>query len=410
VRGLDQTGLSQKGGPVVSHLKITERPEEVSSKIAAGGADCYLGFDVLVATAAPSLDHARPDRTIAVVSTSRVPTGSMVSRTDVQFPDGGGLQTSIDRVSRKDENVYLDALGLAETLFDDHMAANMLVLGAAYQAGAIPVTAGAIEQAIALNGVSVAMNTQAFRAGRLLVADPAWVATVKPKRLGAVETAPALTTAARAVVDRAGAAGGELRRLLEVRVPELIAYQDERYAREYVDFVGRVRAAEQAAVPGDTRLSEAVARYLFKLMAYKDEYEVARLHLKADLASALAAEYPGGVRVQYHLHPPLLRALGLTRKLRLGTWLDALFRVLVSLRRLRGTALDPFGRPAVRRVERALPGEYRALIERLLSGLTPATHERAVTAARLPDMIRGYEDIKLASVEKFRAEARTLTV
>ncbi|HEU4366679.1 MAG TPA: indolepyruvate ferredoxin oxidoreductase family protein [Methylomirabilota bacterium] len=409
VRGLDQTGLSQKGGPVVSHLKITERPDEVSNKVAAGAADCYLGFDILVATSPQNLDHARPDRTIAVISSSQVPTGAMVSHTDVPFPDAGGLQTSVDRVTRKDENVYLDALGLAETLFDDHMAANMLVLGAAYQAGAIPVSAEAIERALTINGVSVGMNTQAFRAGRLLVADPAWVATVRRTRLGAVETTAPLTAAARALIDRVGAAG-ELRRLLEVRVPELIAYQDERYAREYVDVVARVRAAEQAVVPGDTRLGEAVARHLFKLMAYKDEYEVARLHLQADLGRALAAEFPGGVRVHYNLHPPLLRALGLGRKLKFGPWFDGVFRVLASLKGLRGTALDPFGRAQVRRVERALPAEYRALIERLLGGLTPATYERAVGAARLPDLIRGYEDIKLRNVEKFRDEVRKLGV
>jgi indolepyruvate ferredoxin oxidoreductase len=407
VRGLDQTGLSQKGGPVVSHLKITERSEELSNKIAAGAADCYLGFDVLVATVPTNLDHARSDKTIAVVSTSQVPTGAMVTHTDVHFPDGGGLRVSIDRVTRKDENVYVDALGLAETLFDDHMAANLLVLGAAYQAGAIPVRAEAIEQAIALNGVSVVMNTQAFRAGRLLVADPTWVSTLTRHRLGEVETTAPLTAAARALVDRVGA-DGELRRLLEVRVPELIDYQSERYARGYVDFVARVRAAEQAAVPGDSRLSEAVARYLFKLMAYKDEYEVARLHLKADLGRRLADEFPGGVRVQYNLHPPLLRALGLTRKLKLGTWFDGAFRALTGLKGLRGTALDPFGRAEVRRVERALPGEYRGLIERALQGLSRETYERAVRAARLPDLIRGYEDIKLRNVDKYREEVRAL--
>jgi indolepyruvate ferredoxin oxidoreductase len=407
VRGLDQTGLSQKGGPVVSHLKISERGAEVSSKVAAGAADCYIGFDVLVATSPVNLDHARPDRTIAVISTSQVPTGAMVTHTEVQFPDGGGLRASIDRVTRKDENVYFDALGLAETLFDDHMAANMLVLGAAYQAGAIPVSAAAIEQAITLNGVSVTMNTQAFRAGRLLVADPAWVKTLKRHRLGEVETVAALAPAARALVDRV-TAEGELKRLLEIRVPELIDYQSEAYAREYADYVERVRAAEHAAVPGETRLSEAVARYLFKLMAYKDEYEVARLHLKADLGRTLAEEFPGGVKVQYNLHPPLLRALGLERKLKLGAWFDGAFRALARMKGLRGTALDPFGHAAVRRVERALPGEYRALIDRALAGLSPATYERAVSLARLPDVIRGYEDIKLRNVEKFRAEARAL--
>jgi indolepyruvate ferredoxin oxidoreductase len=410
LRGLDQTGLSQKGGPVVSHLKISDQASEVSSKVATGAADCYLGFDVLVATSPVNLDHARPDRTIAVISTSQVPTGAMVTSTEVQFPDHGGLRASIDRVTRKDENVYFDALGLAETLFDDHMASNMLVLGAAYQAGAIPVSAAAIEQAIALNGVSVTMNTQAFRAGRLLVADPEWVKTLKRHRLGEVETVAAtLTPAARALVDRVKAEG-ELKRLLEVRVPELIDYQSEAYAGQYVDYVARVRAAEQARVPGETRLSEAVARYLFKLMAYKDEYEVARLHLKADLERTLAAEFPDGVKVQYHLHPPLLRALGLQRKLKLGRWFDGAFRSLTRMKGLRGTALDPFGRAAVRRVERALPGEYRALVDAALADLSPAGYEKAVALARLPDMIRGYEDIKLRNVARFRDEARKLTV
>ncbi|PYM77468.1 MAG: hypothetical protein DME03_04720 [Candidatus Rokuibacteriota bacterium] len=407
VRGLDQTGLSQKGGPVVSHLKIFERAADASNKVAAGSADCYLGFDVLVATAPQNLDHARPDRTIAIVSTSQVPTGAMVTSTTVEFPEANGLLTSIDRVTRKDENVYLDALGLAETLFDDHMAANMIVLGAAWQAGAIPVSADAIEDAVKLNGVSVQMNTHAFRAGRLLVADPAWVRTVARQRLGAVAATPELSAQARALVDRTEATG-ELRRLLEIRVPELIAYQSIGYAREYVGVVRRVREAEAAAVSGESRLSEAVARYLFKLMAYKDEYEVARLHLKTDIARALAAEFPGGVTLHYNLHPPIFRALGMKRKLKFGSWFDRFFRTLVSMRALRGTWLDPFGFAAVRRLERQLPGEYRALVDKALVGLSAESYQRAVKLATLPDVIRGYEAIKLGNVQRFRDEVRAL--
>jgi indolepyruvate ferredoxin oxidoreductase len=407
VRGLDQTGLSQKGGPVVSHLKIFEVAPEVANKVAAGAADCYLGFDILVATSPQNLDHARPEKTVAVVSTSQVPTGAMVTHTDVEFPEANGLVTSINRFTRKDENVFFDALGLAETLFDDHMASNMIVLGAAYQAGAVPVSAAAIEEAIVLNAVSVPMNTQAFRAGRLLVADPAWVATLKRRRVGASDVAPALSAEARGLVDAVGASG-ELRRLLEIRVPELIAYQDVAYAQAYAEFVKRVREAEQAAVRGETRLSEAVARYLFKLMAYKDEYEVARLHLRSDLATALQAEFPGGVRLQYNLHPPILRALGFSTKLRLGQWFDGAFRLLAALRGLRGTWLDPFGRAEVRRLERRLVGEYRTLVEKALVGLSPESYERAAKLAGLPDVIRGYEEIKLRNVQRFRDEVRAL--
>jgi indolepyruvate ferredoxin oxidoreductase len=409
VRGLDQTGLSQKGGPVVSHLKIAERPVEVSSKVAAGEADCYLGFDVLVATSPQNLDHASAERTIAVVSTSQVPTGAMVTRTEVHFPDASGLQASINRFTRKDDNVYLDALGLAERLFDDHMAANLIVLGAAYQAGAIPVAAAAIERAIALNGVAVEMNTQAFRAGRLAVVDPQLLAARPARRVGAQELDPSLQldAEARVLVDSA-AADGELRRLLAIRVPELVDYQDAAYARSYVEFVRRVAEVERAAVPGSTALAEAVARHLFKLMAYKDEYEVARLHLKNDLAAALREQYPDGVTIQYNLHPPVLRALGFDRKLRLGRWFDGVFRALRALRGLRGSGLDPFGWPEVRRVERALVGEYRGLVEQALAGLTPATHDRAVKLAALPDLIRGYEDVKLGNVRRFREEVRAL--
>src|SRR3989441_2691074 len=413
VRGLDQTGLSQKGGPVVSHLKIAERPVEVSNKVAAGEADCYLGFDILVATSPQNLDHASGERTLAVVSTSQVPTGAMVTKTEVQFPDASGLQASINRFTRKDENVYLDALGLAERLFDDHMAANLIVLGAAYQAGAIPVAAEAIERAIALNGVSVAMNTQAFRAGRLAVVSPEWLTSTKTRRLGAVEVEPALHLhpEARALVDSVAPLpekNSELRRLLAIRVPELIAYQDAAYARAYVAFVKRVWDAERAAVAGSSALSEAVARYLFKLMAYKDEYEVARLHLESDLPAALRAEYPDGVTIRYNLHPPVLRALGFDRKIEFGRWFDGVFRALRGMRRLRGTVLDPFGWPEVRRVERALVGEDTALVDKALVGLDAASHERAVKLASLPDLIRGYENIKLANVRRFREEVRAL--
>jgi len=410
VRGLDQTGLSQKGGPVVSHLKIHERPEETSNKIAAGEADTYIAFDILVGTSPQNLDHARPDKTIAIVSTSKLPTGAMVTSTEVQFPETSGLLASIARVTRKDENVHLDALGLAESLFGDHMAANLIALGAAYQAGAIPVSAAAIEQAIALNGVAVQMNTMAFRAGRLAVVAPERLHVARESaRAGAVRVEPGLQRhpELRPLVD-AVARDGELRRLLDIRVPELVEYQDAAYARQYVEFVGRVREAEERAVPGESRLSEAVARYLFKLMAYKDEYEVARLHLGNDLAARLAEEYPDGVKVRYHLHPPIFRALGLKKKIEFGKSFDSVFRWLVAMRRLRGTALDPFGRARVRRVERELIGEYRALVEKALAGLGPENYERAVKLAGLPDLIRGYEDIKLRNVERFRQEVRAL--
>jgi indolepyruvate ferredoxin oxidoreductase len=392
---------------VISHLKISNAAHEASNKVAAGEADCYLGFDILTATQPDNLKCARPGKTIAVVSLSQVPTGPMVVSTDLRFPDPAGLVAAIDEVTRKNENVFADAVGLAEALFDNHMAANILLLGAAYQAGAIPVSAAAIEQAIRLNGVSVEMNTQAFRAGRLFVVEPGALPGVERPGLGASATPAPVSGVARELIAAIGASG-ELRRLLEIRVPELIDYQDAATARAYVDAVSRVRVAEQRALPGETRLSEAVARYLFKLMAYKDEYEVARLHLKMDFAQALAEEFPGGVKIHYHLQPSFLRMLGINNKIKLGSWFSVFFRLLASARRLRGTLFDPFGYTKVRRVERALIREYQSLIAGTLPGLAPDNYERAIKLANLPDLIRGYETIKLRNVERFRNEVRAL--
>ena len=185
--------------------------------------------------------------------------------------------------------------------------------------------------------------------------------------------------------------------------PELVAYQDESYAAAYAEFVEGVRAAEDRAVPGSTQLSEAVARYLYKLMAYKDEYEVARLCLDPAVEAGVAETFGPGSRISYRLHPPALRALGMQRKIALGRWARPAFRALRAMRRLRGTRLDPFGRAHVRRVERALIGEYRAATEAAIELLGPATHETAVRLAELPDLVRGYEDVKLRNVERFRA-------
>ncbi len=407
VRGLDQTGLAQKGGPVVSHLRISEAPPDHSNKVPLGGADAYLAFDLLVAAAPANLDRAAPERTVAVLSTSAVPTGPMIVSAGTGFPDRDALLATVRRVTRKDDDVTLDAVALAEALFDDHLMANPIMLGAAYQAGALPLSAASIETAIRLNGVAVEANLQAFRAGRRAVADPGWAAGLCHPRLGAVNATAALAGEALRLVESTGATG-ELGRLLARFVPELIAYQDVRYAETYAAFVARVAAAERAAVPGESGLAETVARQLFRLMAYKDEYEVARLHLAGDLAGQIARAHPGAGAFRYHLQPPLLRAFGLRRKIAVGRWIEPLFRLLVRLRGLRSTALDPFGYAAVRRAERALPGEYRALVEAALVRLSPETHAAALEAARVPETIRGYEEIKLRQVARFREEARRL--
>jgi indolepyruvate ferredoxin oxidoreductase len=417
-RAFDQTGLSQKGGPVVSSLKISDRLLVTSNKVGAGEADLYLGFDIIVATSPMHLEKASPDRTRAVISTSKIPTGDMVRKKDAVFPAVTNLLDKIDRCARPGSSIYLDAEGLSEQLFGDHMAANLLLVGAAYQAGAIPLDAASIEETIRLNGVAVAMNLQAFRWGRLYVQDQRAVEDQR-KRLEIPDEAaptsfgelqawlPQAIATAQQLLETSGLTG-EVRRLAEIRVPELILYQGVTYAQRYVEFVKKVSAAEQKRLPGETRLAEAVARYLFKLMAYKDEYEVARLLLKEGFFRRLGSQFGTDAEIAFNLHPPLLRTLGLKRKLRLGTWFMPVLKLLRGLRRIRGTPLDIFGYAKVRRVEKALITEYCTVVEALLPHLDDSHYDLAVQMAELPDGIRGYEDIKLASVTEFHNRVEDL--
>jgi indolepyruvate ferredoxin oxidoreductase len=402
--GLDQTGLAQKGGPVTSDVRIARERIEGSNKATAGTADLLLGFDLLGAANPKNLLVADPGRTVAVVSTTAVPTAKMVTDTSVRFPAERRNLDAIARATRSDDNVFVDAQALSEALYGDHMPTNLLLVGAAWQHGCLPVSAEAIEHAIRLNGASVDKSISAFRWGRAAVARPELVEPL----LHPPVPEPVLDPAAREIVEATGATG-ELRRLLEVRVADLIGYQSVRYARRYADEVMRVARVEaERGAPGETAVAEAYARGLSKLMSYKDEYEVARLHLDAVEQAKLSAEFGEDAKVYFMLHPPTLRALGMDRKLKLGPWFTPAFRSLRRMRRLRGTALDPFGKAEVRRVERALVGEYRDLVDRSLQHLAPETHAKVAEVAALADVVRGYEDIKLRNVERFRADARRL--
>jgi len=408
VAGLDQTGLSQKGGPVISDIRITSDPVVVASKAPAGSIDLYLGFDLLGAASAKNLLTADPERTVAVVSTSAVPTGRMVVDVNERFPELAVQLDKIDAATRSDHNLYLDAQRLSERLFGDHMMTNTLALGAAYQRGLLPVSGEALERAIELNGAAVEKNLAALRWGRAVVAAPDAVeaATRGPEQVEAVRE---LTDVEQYLVGLAvNGDRGELRRLAEVRVPELIAFQNVDWARRWAEAVRRVHVAEQERTPGESGVTEAVARQLFKLMAYKDEYEVARLHLDAVERAKLDAEFGEDAKVYFMLHPPLLRALGLKRKLKLGRWFLPAFRLLYRMRRLRGTRLDPFGFAKVRRVERELIAEYEAIVDETVRALTPENHETAVELLELVDLIRGYEEIKLRNVVLWRKRSEAL--
>jgi indolepyruvate ferredoxin oxidoreductase len=399
VHGVDQTGLSQKAGPVTSHLRIARDAAALGPAVRVGTATAYLAFDALVGADARHLACADAERTLAVVSTSPVPTGAMVRDASVAAADTAAL---VERIGGRVRSVVaLDAQAAATALFGDAMPANLLLVGAAHQAGALPLSAAAIEWAIELNGVAVAVNTAAFRWGRVAVADPAAFAA-------ATTTGPAAAPPPTWDGDL-GDLAGETRRLTAVRAAQLVGYQGERTARAYVRDVQAVWRAERA-LGDDTGFSEAAARGLHRLTAYKDEYEVARLLTDPAFEAALAAEVPGGERLRYRLHPPVLKALGRRRKLALGPWMRPVLRTLARGRGLRGTPLDPFGRTEVRRVERALRDEYRAMVLRLAAGLTAESHATAVAAARAADLVRGYEDVKLAGVARYREKISELGV
>ena len=398
--GLDQTGLSQKAGPVVSDLRISAAPITSSSHLSPGSADLLLAFDLLAATAPANLAAASPGRTVAVVSTSAAPTGEMVTDPDARSPQIGRLLKKVARTTRADETFALDASALAMALFDDDMPANAILLGTAWQHGCIPLSLRAIEEAFALNGVAVENNLLAFAWGRAAVAAPALVASATaPPDLPGREPHPAT-----AEIVAVTGARGELERLLLIRVDDLIDYGGERRARRYAEEVARVIALESARVPGrDPRVAEAFAHGLHKLMTPKDEYEVARLHLDAGEQARMAAAAGDGGRIYWNLHPPVLRALGMQRKVKLGAWFKPAFVALRAGRRLRNTPFDPFGHARVRRVERALPGEYLAAVNEALGGLAPATQDQIAALAGLPDLVRGYEEIKLENVGRYRA-------
>ncbi|WP_042376637.1 indolepyruvate ferredoxin oxidoreductase family protein [Gordonia alkanivorans] len=404
-RTVDMTGLAQKGGAVVSDIKVAPHEVEQAAKVASDDCDLYLVCDPLVGTDPVNLKVAAPEKTVAVVSTTQVPTGLMVIDTSVGFPAETAIHSAIDaKVTR---GLYLDSGALSTALFGDEQFANMLMVGAAYQAGALAISASSIERAIELNGVAVDANVQAFRRGRQAVADADAVSATIASLHGVATTEPEPSDHAMSVV-RASGFGDELTRTVALRYDELIAYADERYAREYLDVVERVhRGADNDA------LTDAVARNLYKLMAYKDEYEVARLTQDAVFAAKVADQFGEDAEVSIRLHPPTLRQMGMRQKMSLGPWANRPMSALAKMKKLRGTPLDPFGRNEIRRTERALIVEYREIVDQLLAAVQggrvgDAEMPAVVELAGLPDMVRGYESVKMRNVEKYRAEVSRL--
>ena len=409
--GLDQTGLAQKGGTVISDIKITATQFDGSNKISDGSTDLYLGFDILNATDNKNLDKCHPERTIAIVSTGQAPTGYMVSDKSVQFPNIDRLTQGIDRVTRRNDNIYLDAQTLAEGLFADSMATNMFMVGVAYQAGALPISAAAFETAIKQAGVGVDMSLLAFKWGRMAVVDIDYVHAEIHKYEAKAPKLPELTAEARQIVDSVGATG-EVKRLLEIRVTDLIGYQDAAYARRYAAKVKSVMEAEKRVTPESSALAEAAARYFYKLMAYKDEYEVARLHSDPAFLAELDAQFPNGYTIEYNLAPPLLSKrdpeTGELIKQKYGPWILKAFRHLAKLKHLRGGKWDIFGKTEERHMERQAIEDYDRLLTDLCAKLTRDNLAIAVKLASMPDDVRGYGHVKERHVALAKAKQAQL--
>ena len=396
---------------MVSNLKIRRPDSELelgeANKIATGEADAYIVFDLISGTNPANLEKAMPGRTVALVSSSKVPTGAMVRDTSAEYPEWSALQATIDNATIAEKNIYYDAGNLSDNLFRSHMPANILVLGSAYQSGVVPISSAAIERAIELNGVAVEMNTQAFRIGRQIVIEPGFLDSLDIERVGKVAREVKMSASVAELINGVSEPSEELERLLNIRVADLVEYQNLKYARTYVEKVNAVRVAEAAATD-ETRLSETFARYLYKVMAYKDEYEVARLHRSQAFQDAVREQFGDRSKVTYKLHPPSMRRMGLEKKIGLGRSGDDAFAALRRLKFLRGTPLDLFGNTAHRKMERGLIDEYQQMIDQAISVLSRDSYDRAVAIAELPDMIRGYEEIKEANVEKFREAAKDL--
>lgn len=403
VESLDQTGLSQKAGPVTGHLRFAAGDLEPANRLTPGSADCFLGFDLLTLAEDRNLSYGSPTATRTVVSTSRTATGAMVHDPKVQHPEEAGL---LERVRTASVEMFdFDALEAADRIFGNTVAANFLLVGAAHQTGALRLPAAAIEEAIEINGTAVAANIAAFRWGRVAVTDP-----VAFRAAGAVEGAPAPVREVPVPASVAASGlDGEVLRLVTQRATDLVSYQDEKLADAYVALVAQVATAERAATT-ETRFSEAVARNLFKLTAYKDEYEVARLLTDPAFLSSTGDAFPGGT-ISFKLHPPVLRAMGRTKKISFGPKSHGTLRALARMKSLRGTRADVFGYAHLRKVERDLRDHYRTMVADLAADLAdPASYDRAVRLAELPDLVRGYETVKLRNVEEYAAALRALGV
>jgi len=394
---IDQAGLAQKGGGVFSHLRIAKRPEDIHAiRIPAYGAELVLGGDMVVVGSKKVLSAMQPGRTTVVVNTHETQPGDFTHNADFSLPTER-LKREIAKAADKDRAHFIEATKLSTALFGNSLGQNIFLVGYAYQLGRLPVSGEAILQAIELNGEAVEMNKAAFEWGRRAAVD-----------LSSVEkfvTPLAAPTDARHLSQ-------SLDEMIERRAGYLEAYQNAAYAGRYRDYIARVRAVETAVASRETAITETVVKNLFKLMAYKDEYEVARLFTDGSFDKQVAAAFEGDLKFEYHLAPPLLArkdpATGRPKKMSFGSWIRPVFSMLAKLKFLRGTVLDPFGYSDERKMERTLIGDYTGILEELIAGLRPENRALAAVLVSVPAKIRGFGPVKMRSITAARAEGAAL--
>jgi indolepyruvate ferredoxin oxidoreductase len=390
---LDMMGLAQKGGAVTSFVRVAAHKARIHGpRVPTAQADVLIGCDIVMSAKPDTYGYLNAERTVSVINDGLTPTAAFVTDNTISY-DMAAMRARIARASRRIESI--DAEELALRLLGDTIYANMFQTGYAYQLGEIPIGEEAILKAIELNGAAVKVNQRAFRLGRLAAHDRA--AILKMAGLDKPE-GPKFAESYDEIVAR--------------RVALPTGYQKAAYAERYRAMVERIRNAELARTPGKHGLAEVAARALFKLMAYKDEYEVARLYTNGEFHKKLHQEFEGKFTLSFHLAPPIFGATdpntGRPRKMEFGSWMMGAFRVLASLKGLRGTFLDIFARNPERKLEVKMIGDYETLLGEIAAALTPANHATAVSLAELPLEVKGYGYIKDGNYANAKAKETVL--
>ena len=386
---LDMTGLAQKFGAVVTHIQIATKPEDIlAARIATGGAKLVIGCDLVVAASNDSMVKVDRKFASAVINSHEAMTAEFTRDADALFP-ASSMHDLITECVGLEKTSFIDATRIVEELLGGTMATNIFLAGFAYQKGLIPISVEAITEAIRLNGTSVEANQQAFRLGRLAATDQ----IPEPR-----ESSPVLEEPIT------------LDELIARRKDFLVQYQNQQYAERYESMVRKVQDEEKAQ--GGEQVTAAVARYYFKLLAYKDEYEVARLYSTAEFRESLNAQFQGDFKLEFNLAPPLLAPIdkhsGLPRKMQFGPWMLTAFNLLAKFRFLRGSRFDPFGYTRDRRLERKLINEYENLVDNLMGQMDSGNITAIAEILSLPEKIRGYGYVKADNAKRVADEQQRL--